>query len=270
MGPEGHSIDPLFGTHARAILDIWDQMQRLQTDFALPQELTFFYTSPQWHAARTVLDLGTGNGYYLAKLAARFPGKTYYGVDASAELIAIACREAAAEHVIFSQRDLFEATQRCDFVLMRLLLQHLADVRAVLDHVAALTSPGASVLIVDADDAARFFHPAFPEFMQFFAAHVEHERKGGRDRRVASRVEAAVASTPLWRLGARLPVLIPSTIPGNLDLFSRTYELFVDLVQQAGELKHDFAGVKAAWQRWAERPGAYAQVGLNLIRLERV
>ena len=60
--------DPHFGTHKRDILRIWDQMQRLQTDFAIAQELSFYYASPQWHEARTVLDIGAGNGYYLKRI----------------------------------------------------------------------------------------------------------------------------------------------------------------------------------------------------------
>src|SRR5215468_1538514 len=94
--------DPLFGTKKPTLLEIWDQIQRLQTDFALAQELSCYYTTPQWHAANTVLDLGTGNGYYLQKIAGYFPDKVYRGVDLSAELIAIAQRESKSENVSFS------------------------------------------------------------------------------------------------------------------------------------------------------------------------
>jgi len=261
--------DPLFGTQKRTILEIWDQIQWLQTDFSLAQELTFYYTSSQWHAAKTVLDLGTGNGYFLRKIAARFPNKNYHGIDVSAELIAIAEREAGGGNVSFSHRNLFDVTEPYDFVLMRLLLQHLDDIQAVLDHIAELTSPGKSALIIDAHDTLRFFHPDLPEFMAFFAAYAEHERKAGRDRCVAKRVEQAIASSPGWRLGGTLQLLIPSTIPGNLDLFTRTYTLLVDLVEQAGELQYDFSTIKEAWRRWSEKPDAYTQVGLNLIHLER-
>ena len=151
--------DPLFRTRKPTILEIWDQIQRLQTDFAFAQELSCYYTTPQWHAAKTVLDLGTGNGYYLKKIAARFPDKIYHGVDVSAELIAIAEREVSGENVSFSHRTLFDVKEPYDFVLMRLLLQHLDDVQAVLDHVAALTRPGGTALIIDAHDPLRFFYP---------------------------------------------------------------------------------------------------------------
>jgi ubiquinone/menaquinone biosynthesis C-methylase UbiE len=262
--------DPYFETQKQSILEIWDQMQRLQTDFALAQELTFYYTSPQWHAAKTVLDLGTGNGYYLSKIVPRFPDKVYHGVDVSSELITIAEREASSKNVTFSHCNLFDVAEPCDFVLMRLLLQHLEDVQAVLNHVATITNPGGSVLIIDSHDPLRFFYPDLPEFMEFFAAYAEHERNEGRDRNVASCLEGVIASSATWHLEGRLQLLIPSTIPGNLNLFAKTYALLVDLVEQAGEIRYDFFSVKEAWRRWSELPNAYTQVGLNLICLDHV
>jgi SAM-dependent methyltransferase len=262
--------DPLFQTHAPAILEIWDRMQRLQVDFCLAQELSFYYSAPEWHAAQSVLDLGTGNGYYLRRVAAYFPDKSYHGVDASAELIAIARRDAGVENVSFAHEDLFSVTNRYDFVLMRLLLQHQDDVRAVLDHVATLTESGGAALIIDSHDPLRFFYPELPEYTVFFAAYVEHERKAGRERCVTARVDEAIACSTKWRAAGAMQLLIPSTIPGNLELFSRTYTSLVDLVEQVGELRYDFAAVKEAWRRWSERPDAYTQVGLNLICIRRV
>ena len=264
------STDPLFETRKPKISEIWDQMQRLQTDFCIAQELSCYYTSLRWHAAKTVLDLGTGNGYYLGKIAAHFPNKVYRGVDISAELIETAEKGIRGDNVSFSHANLFDVTERYDFVLMRLLLQHLDDVQAVLDHVATLTNSGGAALIIDAHDPFRLFYPDLPEFTRFFAAYAEHERKAGRDRRVVARVDQALASSAAWRLGGTLQLLIPSTIPGNLNLFTRTYTLLVDLVEQTGELQYDFPAVKEAWLRWAKRPDAYAQVGLNLMRLDRV
>ena len=263
------NFDRLFETRSDAVLGIWDQMQRLQTDFCIAQELSFYHTSPQWSDARTVLDIGTGNGYYLGKIAARFPDKIYHGIDSSAELIAIADREAARGNVSFSHHSLFEVTETYDFVLMRLLLQHVDDVQAVLEHVAGLINPGGSALIIDAHDPLRRFHPDLPEFTKFFTAYTENERNEGRDRRVAWRIEQALAASAVWRPGETLQLLIPSTIPGNSALFVKTYTLLVDLVEHSGKFRYNFPGVKEAWRRWSEIPHAYTQVGLNMISLER-
>src|SRR5215475_14073828 len=94
--------DPLFRTKKFTVLEIWDQIQRLQTKFSFAQELSCYYTTPQWHAAKTVLDLGTRNKYYLRKIAGCFPDKVYHDMDISAELIAIAQRESKNKNVSFS------------------------------------------------------------------------------------------------------------------------------------------------------------------------
>jgi len=262
--------DPHFVTQKPAILDIWDQMQRLQTDFAIAQELSFYYTSPEWQTAKTVLDIGCGNGYYLGRIANRFPEKIYRGIDLSAELVAVAEAESGSRNLSFSCRDLCEVTDSFDVVLMRLLLQHLDDVPAFLDEVARVTNPGKSAFIIDAHDPVRFFHPEFPEFTTFFAAYSEKERRAGRDRCVENRVRQALASSTAWQLGGITRLVIPSTIPGNMALFAKTYTLLVDLVEEAGEITYDYAAVKEAWRRWSQIPGAYTQVGLNMIRIERV
>jgi SAM-dependent methyltransferase len=262
--------DPHFDTHKGAIQSIWDQMQRIQTDFAIPQELSFYFTSPQWHEARTVLDIGSGNGYYLEQIAALFPEKTYTGIDTSAELVGIANRERSKKNVTFETTGLLDHTGTYDFVLMRLLLQHLDDIPAALDRVAQMTRPGGTALIIDANDTVRYFYPKLPQFTAFFAAYAEHELHAGRDRSVADRIEKALSESTTWIHGDTLSLLIPSTVNRNLELFTQTYSLFVDLVREVGDLTYDFDSVKEAWRRWSVLPDAYTQVGLNLIRLDRV
>ena len=153
---------------------------------------------------------------------------------------------------------------------MRLVLQHLDDIQAVLDHVATLTKPGSAAVIIDSHDPLRLFHPDLPEFVEFFAAYTEHELKTGRDRGVASRVERATEPSSTWRPGGTLRLLIPSTIPGNLNLFMQTYALLVDLVEQTGELQCDFPAIKSALRQWSELPDPYMQVGLDMILLDRI
>jgi hypothetical protein len=152
---------------------------------------------------------------------------------------------------------------------MRLLLPHHDDIPTALDHAARLTRPGGTALIVDANDPVRFFYPSLPQFTSFFAAYAEHEKQAGRDRRVADRIDNALSTSSTWARGSTLSLLIPSTIIGNLELFTQTYSLLVDLVGEVGELAYDFDSVKEAWRRWSLLPDAYTQVGLNLIRLDR-
>lgn len=252
------------------LTDIWDRLQRLQADLCIGQELSAYYTCPQWEKARTVLDVGTGNGYYLRKLAGRFPEKAYRGIDASRELIDIAREDGREDAPQFLHCDLFDATGGYDFVIMRLLLQHLPDITKALGKAADIVNPGGSALVLDAHDPTRFYMPDVPEFRSFFKAYGEFEARQGRDRAVASHLGALIEACPEWKLGRTTQFLIPSTIPGNMDLFRETYALVLDLIENHSKFQYDIAKVREAWRRWCELDGAYTQVGLTIVRIDRV
>lgn len=262
--------DPLFDVSRPELLAIWDRLQRLQVNIVFLQELSAYYTSPSWHASREVLDLGAGNGYYLKRLAERFPDKTYLGVDLAPQLVDIAQREAAGSRVRFQCADMFDTGGDYDFVVMRLLLQHLSSIDVALDKVARVTRPGGSALVVDSLDPARYFHPPLPEFMQFFGSYTEQQASQGLDRRAAQIVAERVSHHPEWRLGASWQIVVPSTLPGNLETFKAIYSGIIDLLEHVGQVCSDYVGLRRAWQAWCTRPDAYTQVGVSIVRLERV
>ena len=150
------------------------------------------------------------------------------------------------------------------------MLQHLPNIGSVLDHVAKITKVGGSGLIIDAHDATRFFRPSLSSFMDFFAAYVKNEAKGGRDRNVGSVLTRNLESNPSWRMGSTLQLLIPSTIPGNLELMRRNYALLIELVEEVGNLEYDFEKLKEEWRWWCGLDKTYTQVGLCLSRIDRI
>ena len=258
------------GTKGAISTDIWNRLLYLQAKLCINQELPTYYTCPQWEKARTVLDVGTGNGYYLRKISGRFPEKAYRGIDTSKELIEIARKDGREDAIQFLHCDLFDATGGYDFVIMRLLLQHLPDITKALGKVADIINADGSVLVIDAHDPTRFYMPDVPEFRRLFKTYAEFEARQGRDRAVASRLGELIEACPEWKLGRTIQLLIPSTIPGNMDLFRETYALAVDLIENHSEFQYDFAKVREAWRRWCELDGAYTQVGLTIIRIDRV
>jgi SAM-dependent methyltransferase len=259
-----------FDTRDAYLALLWDSMQRDQVDFAVNQDLAAYYTSPQWRRARQVLDLGTGNGYYLERIASHFPEKRYRGIDTSPEMIALAHQLTLDGRIEFETRDVFEETGQYDFVIMRLLLQHLPNPEAVLARVAELTEPGAAAFVIEADDPLRFFSPAVPEFMKVFHAYTQEEASRGLHRDIAERVPTLVASRGEWRVGETQRFVIPSTLPGNLGRFRRIYGLFLEMVERAGGVEANFTRAKREWEAWCAVEHAYAQVGVTVIQLDRI
>ena len=260
--------DPLFKSENPQLLKIWDSMQRLQTDFCVNQELSAYYLSPQWLNAQTVLDLGTGNGYYLNKIVSQFPNKHYLGVDSSAEFIDVAIKDFVIENVAFKHADLIEETGRYDFIIMRLLLQHLSDIPSTFEHLARITD--GSVLVIDAYDPFRYFSPPLPQFMAFFQAYTNHEASQGRRRDVSVVLMDYLKSNSEWTVASAQYLLIPSTIHGNLDSMRKNYALLIDLLETVGDFDYDYNSVREEWNWWCGLDRAYTQVGLMLLRLDRV
>jgi SAM-dependent methyltransferase len=262
--------DQKFNTADAEMTAIWDALQRHQVDFAFAQEAPAYRGSAPWRRARTVLDVGTGNGYYLRRIASLFPDKVYRGIDTSRELIGVATRGGgAAAPIDFQCRDVADEPDRHDFVIMRLLLQHLANPEAMLAQVARSTAYDGAALVIDCWDAMRRFEPDLPEFRQFFRAYAEHQAASGRRRDVVDRLPDMARRTGAWEVVDHLRLIITSSAPGQLALFRQIYGSFIDMVERAGTLDHPFEAVRREWRRWCGLDNAYAQVGLNLVTLHR-
>ncbi len=251
-------------------LKIWNLLHRLQTDFSLPQELSVYHTCTAWLTAKNVLDIGTGNGYYLSQLAARFPEKRFVGIDFSEELIEVANLEANADNVEFFVDRLETISGNYDFAMLRLVLQHLPNAGTALPRLAEFVVPDGNCLIIDAVDELRYFEPELPEFMDFFQKFIAATQHKGLDRNVVENINPAIAASPHWQLEKEWTLTIPSTWPQNMEKFTATYLNVLDLTQQENMVDCDFAAVKEAWNNWAKNPNAYAQVGLKVLLLRRV
>jgi SAM-dependent methyltransferase len=248
---------------------IWDSLQRAQAELTFFQELGFFYTSPEWLTARTVIDLGTGNGCYLSRLASHFPEKKYLGLDKSPELIQIAERDFSRDMIDFVCCDLFDVQGIYEFATMRLLLQHLADLDALLSKVAQIIRPGGSALVIDSCDPLRYFYPPMPEFVQFFAAYTKAQEAMGLDRSAAVQIMKKVEVHPQWEFGAHHRLIVPSTIPGNLELFRRIYGLVIDVIERISNVSCSNDKVRAELRWWCGQERAYTQVGVEVVQLKR-
>lgn len=260
----------LFQEEDNRLVDIWDRLQRYQADFCMALELPHYFTSERWREAESVIDVGTGNGHYLGRVVDLFPSKRYVGVDHSEEFIEIATRRNTRGQVSFVQQDVWNLSGSYDFAILRLVLQHVPDVSGVMRCLGNVVRRGGGALVVDAHDPLRFFSPALPMFMEFMQAFRHQEQQVGPDKTVTTGMRALVESLEGWKVETGTTLTIPSTIPGNMDLFRKTYGLVIDMAELVGEVHFDFDSVRKEWQWWCGLDEAYTHVGLDVVRLERV
>jgi len=265
--------DPKFNTHDQRLLCLWDEIQHIQTDFCFAQEISAYYMSYNWiHNVSSVLDIGTGNGYFLSRLQERFPNKDYIGIDISQELIDLAKSNLRSFHTQLRVQDYFTITGVYDFVIMRLFWQHLPSSRIneALNKLAEITKPGSSVLISDSYDKVRCFLPALPEFQKVIAAYTHQQSAVERNRDILATIIDWAQTTASWRVDCDLPLILPSSIPGYLSLYHRIYELWIELFACLGELDMDFTPARKELACWREDESAYTQAGLRIVRMDRI
>jgi ubiquinone/menaquinone biosynthesis C-methylase UbiE len=270
-GAPAVDVDPVFVGAGGDVARWWDEIQHVQAEFGYRQEVAALYGEPTWLAARSVVDVGTGNGWWLSRLQQLFPDKAYVGLDVSATLI----ERAAERHppITFVATDHAAAPrvlgQRFDFLTARLFMQHVTDVDGALTAFAQLVRPGGGALIVDSHDAARLFSPDVPRFREFFDAYRALQARGGRDRAVGDRLERALQRRHDWSVGRAGRVTLPSTVGDNLQHFRSYYRLMLRIVEATGVMAWDFPSVVAEWEAWCADDRAYTQLALDVLVLRR-
>ena len=103
--------------------------------------------------APVVVDVGCGTGRLLARLRGAFPGATLIGVDASAEMIAVAARKDALAGVRLleaSAASLPLDDGSCDVVVSTISFHHWENQAGGLREVSRVLRPGGHLLLVDA------------------------------------------------------------------------------------------------------------------------
>jgi ubiquinone/menaquinone biosynthesis C-methylase UbiE len=126
------------------------------------------------HAVRLVrgcesgraLDIGTGPGQIVLKLARRVPGWTFIGVDRSANMIAHAQKDAGQKRTGAQARFFVADGNRLAFpdasfelVMCNSVLHHIAEPQKLFVEVARLVKPGGAILIRDLRRPSRVAYP---------------------------------------------------------------------------------------------------------------
>jgi SAM-dependent methyltransferase len=250
--------------------DIWIELHRIQTDFCLGSELGCYFRSPNWHSAETVADIGAGSGYYLYRLHSVFPDKQYTGIDINNSFVEHARENYGSASIDFRASDLFSCAGEFDFLIIRLVFQHLSNPANALDKIVGLLKPGGSAFIIDALDQYRFYHPEPKEYMRFFKAFSQHQLSHGMDRDICGKIPTLITQHPKLEIERSIKLTIPSTISNNLSLFEQTYYLVILMLEADGKMKYDYDSVKKAWRKWCDINRRYMQVGLRYIILHRL
>ena len=90
------------------------------------------------------------------------------------------------------------------------------------------------------------------------------------DREVVNTIRNWACENDKWRVGLDVPFVMPSTIPGHLQLYQRVYDLWILLFEHLGELEIDFEPAKKELGDWKNVLNAFTQAGIRVMRLDRI
>jgi len=153
-----------------------DKEDDIRAQLALQVELSFdrhhvFMRKHGLAECGNIVDVGTGNGLFLGKVAQSNPAIRFSGIDNKPHMIEEA-GERGIPNVDWVEADALDPITRTMLgstqgILMRYFLLHLPDTRVSLSHMLAEVKPGTRLWIFDLDtDHSRCepYHAAYESF----------------------------------------------------------------------------------------------------------
>jgi SAM-dependent methyltransferase len=141
---------------------------------------------------RHVVDLGTGNGLFLGKIAQLHPEIRFTGIDEKADMISEAGSRNEA-NIRWIRADVMSDSvmnllQTADGILMRYFVLHLPNTAGSLRHILNSSRPGVQLWIFDLDTEYSVCRPEHPAFTRFQRLVTEFCRKHSVDIRLTAKV----------------------------------------------------------------------------------
>jgi ubiquinone/menaquinone biosynthesis C-methylase UbiE/acyl carrier protein len=168
-------------------IDVGGEIQRLnaQVDLFWNQELSLYRRLGLSDGMR-VLDCGCGPGYVLEKLHGLYPAMECTGIEVDEQLVAVANRNVAEKNLYRCQ--IFQQSVTAmelpddsfDFVIARLVLEHLPNPMLALKEVLRVLKTGGTALFVDNDfDLHERTAPDSPALDELYDAYRRARRCEG-------------------------------------------------------------------------------------------
>jgi len=174
------------------------------------------------------LELGCGPGFLCGAVAGALAQGCATGLDASADLLAVARSVVLPEHpnLVFVRGEaaaLPFADASFDFAYSRLVFQHLAEPGAALRELRRVLRPGGRLCVLDIDDGWLSLHPPCAAFEALHARACEAKLRQGGDRKVGRKLGSWLRAAGFYEVGVRVEALssIDLGIEDFLDLTTR-------------------------------------------------
>ncbi|MFD2673180.1 class I SAM-dependent methyltransferase [Marinicrinis sediminis] len=158
----------------------FDRMLKLTTSLLFEKERSFFRCDETSRKPKRLVEIGSGNGYYLSQLVKDRPNATATGLEMSEALYPYTL-PYVHDRLQFIQTtyESYQPEAPFDTVLCRLVIDHLASRSHLYQWIRRHTTPQASLWIIDIEDIACHAFDALPAYSALFVRERRRIRPGG-------------------------------------------------------------------------------------------
>lgn len=247
------SYDP----HSTIGAGIDDEVKRLEAQAALTAEAEGTLMERIGVPGRLLVEVGSGSGAFLARLADRFPDHDVRGVEIRPDLL----DRARARGCRAEQGDAYAlplADSSCGTVVLRFVLQHLTDPRAAVREAARVLQPGGRLVVIDVDAAMwGCVTPTFPEFTDIYTRFAAAQAQDGGDRMVGRKASGWLREAGLAQVRTEVYGVTAEDRPiDDFEIHVGPSRLAPLLARDQLDIL-DLARATQAWERLRSDPDAW-------------
>jgi SAM-dependent methyltransferase len=259
--------DPLFPQNDAVAAALLDRAYIAQTQFFFGRELSVFRRCSWWQHLTDVLDIGTGNGYFLQRLGAVFKRKRFTGIDPDRIQLAIARASNDYNNIQFRCAGIEEIEASYDAILMRFVAQHLPDLS---DHMSALRShlrPKGVLYLTEGDDTLTLFDPQPDAFRGIFKALARQRTGVGADLDIVKTIPAIADNAGFQIIEVCSAQSISTDVGGSQRMFEMELSILAYL-RYVRVVEADYERAKQELLRWYSSDEHYGEETLRIFKLK--
>jgi len=209
-----------------------------------------------------VLDCGCGPGRLLELIQRRFPSSKCSGIEIDPLLVETGRQHLAASGLPHCTIQQGSAEQpglplaNYDFIVMRLVLEHIPDPVAALRSVSSLLRPGGRLAVISNDfDFHLRTSPSVPELEQLYMAYRASRRKDGGDPCIGRRVPHLLIDSGLKLVGAEIEIIHNALVGDGPFLKAEGAGIPAQLVKSGFLDTNVLDAMTRSWRNMLNTPG---------------
>lgn len=238
-------------------VEAYSKMLKYQADICFPFEATFFY-SLGIEGAENIVEIGSGNGYYLNKLSKFFCRPNYFGFDINEDLVS---ESKKYQNITFEVGTNDRVEKKHNIIILRLLLHHLQNPVTFVSSIYEKMGPETTLVIIDAYDSMFCLVPEMKSFMSHLEKHRKKLSHGNATRNIEEVLSKVIQKTELEVIKEQ-SYYVSSLVEGYKNIFYNYMYHTADMTGIDNDVKNDL-------DDWLNSDNSFAQFGLKLYGLRK-